>query len=116
MALEAEHGTTVGDQVLATGDLRHVPGAEHVCRMFTWQEVIDLVDAAHADLIDGSASNWASLHHTDALTTLEQDHAGWQRFLDHEVAACAALGARDGGTHIIFAAQVPSADGDPATR
>ena len=105
LSMEAEHGTGVGDMVLATGDLRHVPGLEHVCRMFTWQEVEALVDAADAQIIDGSASNWASLHHGETLAVLEQDEKLWQRFLNHEATACAAPGARDGGTHILFAAQ-----------
>jgi SAM-dependent methyltransferase len=105
LSMEAEYGNDVGDMVLATGDLRHVPGLEHVCRMFTWQEVEALVDGADAHLLDGSASNWASLHHSDALTALEHDEKLWERFLNHETTACAAPGARDGGTHILFAAQ-----------
>ncbi|MGF1427307.1 class I SAM-dependent methyltransferase [Kitasatospora sp. LaBMicrA B282] len=107
LALEEQHGTAMGGLVLATGDLRHVPELEHVCRMFTWQEVADLVDAADARLVDSSASNWASLQHAGSLTALEQDQLRWQRFLDHEATACAAPGSRDGGTHIIFAAEPP---------
>lgn len=108
LAIEQQHGTKVGDQIMATGDLRHVPGMEHVCRMFTWTEVADLVAAGGAHLLDGSASNWASLQDLDTLAGLEKRPPLWQRFLDHEVAACAAEGARDGGTHILFAAQIPS--------
>ncbi|WP_052850190.1 hypothetical protein [Streptomyces avicenniae] len=103
--LEAEHGADVGDQVLRTGDLRHVPGMEHVCRMFTWSEIVDLVAGTGAALIDGSASNWASLHNLELLTEMEADPSRWQQFLDREAAACAAEGARDGGTHILFAAE-----------
>jgi len=103
--LEIRHGTAVGDQVLRTGDLRHVPGIEHVCRMFTWSETVDLVAGADAALIDGSASNWASLHDLDFLARLEADPSRWQQFLDREATACAAEGARDGGTHILFAAE-----------
>jgi hypothetical protein len=31
------------------------------------------------------------------------DRDRWRRFLEHEIAACAEPGARDGGTHILFA-------------
>lgn len=107
-ALEEQHGTEVGDRVLDTGDLRHVPGMEHVCRMFTWHEVTDLVADAGAAVVDGSASNWASLTDFDLLADLERKPESWSRFLDHEAQACAADGARDGGTHILFAVRVPS--------
>ncbi|MFC1417799.1 class I SAM-dependent DNA methyltransferase [Streptacidiphilus cavernicola] len=103
-ALELHHGTAVGDRVLSTGDLRHVPGMEHVCRMFTWAETVALVAGSGAQLIDGSASNWASLHDLDFLAGLETEPSRWQQFLDREATACAAEGARDGGTHILFAA------------
>ena len=103
--LEAKHGATVGDQVLHTGDLRHVPGIEHVCRMFTWAETVSLVAGSGASMIDGSASNWASLHDLDFLASLEADPPRWRQFLDREATACAAEGARDGGTHILFAAE-----------
>ncbi|MEY9956704.1 class I SAM-dependent methyltransferase [Streptacidiphilus sp. MAP5-52] len=106
-AMEAQHGSAVGDLVLRTGDLRHVPDMEHVCRMFTWQQVTELVTRSGAFLLDGSASNWTSLTELDLLVDLERDPERWQRFLDHEVAACAAEGCRDGGTHILFAAQGP---------
>jgi SAM-dependent methyltransferase len=103
--LEVQHGTIVGDQVLRTGDLRHVPGIEHVCRMFTWGETVALVAEAGTSMIDGSASNWASLHDLDFLASLEANPSRWQQFLDREATACAAEGARDGGTHILFAAE-----------
>jgi SAM-dependent methyltransferase len=96
-------GEDANDRVLATGDLRHLPGAAHVCRMFRAREVGELVTSAGGRLEAISASNWASLGDPAALATLEADPDRWRRFLDHEVAACAEPGTVDGGTHILVA-------------
>lgn len=97
------YGEDANDAVLHTGDLRHLPGWSHVCRMFRAREVADLAGAAGGRLVATSASNWASLGDREALAALEADADRWSRFLDHEVAACAEPGAVDGGTHILFA-------------
>jgi hypothetical protein len=67
--------------------------------------VVELVHAAGGVLVDGSASNWASAGEPDSLAHVAADRDRWRRFLEHEVAACAEPGARDGGTHILFAAR-----------
>ncbi|MFF4650535.1 class I SAM-dependent methyltransferase [Streptomyces sp. NPDC001380] len=103
--LAVRHGTGVTDAVVGTGDLRHVPGMVHVCRMFTWEQVTDLVAGCGGELLAGSASNWASLEDPAVLAGLERSPRLWERFLAYETAACSALGARDGGTHILFAAR-----------
>lgn len=95
------------DKILRTGDLRHLardPG-EHICQMFRWSDVEALVERSGGEVIDGSASNWASLGDAESLARLEADAERWDLFIAHEVAACAEPGARDGGTHILFAAQ-----------
>ncbi len=95
--------------MLRTGDLRHVlregEGEGHVCRLFRHSDVETLVDRAGGVLLDSSTSNWASLPHAEALASVEADPDLWARFLDHKIAACAEPGARDGGTHILFAAR-----------
>lgn len=98
-------GEDANDLVLTTGDLRHVPGAAHVCQMFRAHQIADLASAAGGHVVALSASNWASLGDRDVLESLETEPDRWSRFLDHEVAACAEPGAVDGGTHILFAAQ-----------
>ncbi len=50
------------------------------------------------------ARNWASLGDVETLARLEADTDRWDRFVEHEGAACAQSGALDGGTHILFAA------------
>jgi hypothetical protein len=57
-------------------------------------------------LVDGSASNWASAGEPGSLAHVAADRDRWRRFLEREVAACAEPGARDGGTHILFAAKL----------
>jgi SAM-dependent methyltransferase len=98
-------GEQAADMVMRTGDLRHVAQdpAEHICRMFRWSDVQALLQRAGGRIIAASASNWASLGDARALARLEADPGRWERFIDHEVAACAQPGALDGGTHILFA-------------
>jgi SAM-dependent methyltransferase len=102
--LAIRYGTDVTDAVIRTGDLRHVPGMVHVCHMFTWEQVTDLVTDCGGKILAGSASNWASLEDPTVLTDIERSPQLWERFLAYETTACAGLGARDGGTHILFAA------------
>lgn len=98
-------GEDANDEVLRTGDMRHMPGLEHVCRMFRAHDISDLVTRAGGRITAASASNWASLGDPTTLAELESDPDRWSRFLAHEVAACAEPGALDGGTHILFAAK-----------
>lgn len=103
MQLAAAVGEDVNDAVLRTGDLRHMPGADHVCQMFRAHDIDRLAQAAGGNLLAVSASNWASLGNDDVLGPVEADPDRWSRFLRHEIDACAAPGAADGGTHILFA-------------
>lgn len=101
------HGDDANDRILRTGDLRETqpPGSgQHTCRMFRWSDIRALVDAAGADVLAVSASNWASLGDREAVSALAADRVRWARFIDHEVELCAEPGALDGGTHLLFAA------------
>ncbi len=100
-------GENANDEVLRTGDLRHLAGdpSVHICQMFRWSDLEALLERSGGQILDGSASNWASLGDPDLLATLEADSERWSRFVDHEVAACSQPGARDGGTHTLFAAE-----------
>ncbi|MEV1006310.1 methyltransferase domain-containing protein [Streptomyces sp. NPDC049881] len=101
--LAFRHGTEVTDAVVRTGDLRHVPGMVHVCRMFTWEQLIALIAECGGEVLAGSASNWASVEDPRVLADIERTPQLWERFLDYETAACSSSGARDGGTHVLFA-------------
>ena len=106
-ALDEIVGEEANDNALRTGDLRHVvtDGGDHICQMFRWSDVEALLERAGGRIVDGSASNWASLGDAEVLAGLEASAERWSRFIGHEVAACAQPGARDGGTHVLFAAQ-----------
>ncbi|MEV6109972.1 class I SAM-dependent methyltransferase [Streptomyces sp. NPDC051940] len=109
VAIDFARGSQVTQAILESGDLRHLPNAQHVCRMFTWEQVQGLIRACGAEPLAASASNWASLGDRDALARLEADPERWSRFLEQEAEMCAAPGALDGGTHILFAAARPAA-------
>jgi len=104
------HAETVGedanDKALRTGDLRHLAGdpSVHICQMYRWSDLEALLQRTGGRILDGSASNWASLGDDELLTRLEADGERWSRFISQEMAACREPGARDGGTHIVFAA------------
>lgn len=99
-------GEAAAERVMRTGDLRHVAhdADAHICQMFRWSDIQALLQRAGGQVVGASASNWASLGDIDALARLEADPARWERFVEHEVTACAQPGALDGGTHILFAA------------
>jgi hypothetical protein len=100
-------GDDATDAMIRTGDLRHVitdPEA-HICQMFRWRDLEDLMDRNGARVLDGSASNFASLADEESLRRLELDPDRWDRFVEREVEACREIGTRDSGTHILFAAQ-----------
>ena len=106
----APDGVVVASVLSLLGSWRHQPPGldgrpEPVDRRYRWSEVVALVDEAGGELVDGSASNWASAGDPGTLAHLAADRDRWRRFLEHEVAACAEPGARDGGTHILFAAR-----------
>jgi SAM-dependent methyltransferase len=102
LGVAERYGEEVNDKVLATGDMRHLVGFDHVCRMFRARQLRKLVDAAGGEIVALSASNWASLGDPSILEPIERDPERWKHFLDNEVAACAEPGALDGGTHILF--------------
>lgn len=104
--LDAVVGHEAAERTMRSGDLRHVAAdaSAHICQMFRWSDVEALLLRAGGRSIGASASNWASLGDASTLAQLEADPARWERFVDHEVTACAQPGALDGGTHILFAA------------
>ena len=112
LGIAERYGEDVNDQVLATGDMRHLVGLDHVCQMFRASQIEELVQAAGGHEVAISASNWASLGDPSVLEAIEDDPERWAHFLDNEVGACAERGVIDGGTHILFAAtRVPAPAG-----
>jgi len=95
-------GDDAFDLMLTTGDLRHSQ-TSHVCQMFRARDISELAIKCGGRTVAMSASNWASLSERDVLEEMEKDPNRWERFLGHEIAACAEPGAVDGGTHILFA-------------
>jgi SAM-dependent methyltransferase len=105
MSTAARAGVDAHEALLRTGDLRHIATGpdDHICQMFRWSELERLASRHQAVMLAGCASNFASLGNQESLTQIERDRAGWARFLDAEADACREPGARDSGTHILFA-------------
>jgi hypothetical protein len=95
---------TTYDHIIATGDLRDIPGT-HTCRMFRWPEIEAMIDASPGSLLAASASNCLSLGDPVALDRLEADSERWSWFLDWEATLCREPGVRDAGSHTLFAVQ-----------
>lgn len=94
------------DAVYRTGDTRRHPGQVHVCRCFRADEVVAMVRAAGADVVELSASGWAVFQSPDTVAPLLDDPERWDWFVDLEERSAAAPGAVDGGAHILVAARV----------
>src|SRR5665213_1025507 len=88
-------GDDAFDLMLTTGDLRHSQ-TSHVCQMFRARDISELAIKCGGRTVAMSASNWASLSERDVLEEMEKDPNRWERFLGHEIAACAEPGAVDG--------------------
>lgn len=105
LATFEENGQDALRALWETGDTRPIiTDGSHVCRMFRFSGVIDLVRAAGGRLVAASASNWASLGDPRTVAAFASDTERWAEFLDFEEQACAEPGAVDGGTHLLFAA------------
>lgn len=105
-AQAAVYGTEIDDAIFDTGDSRHTGRGEgHACQHYRWREVVALVNESGGEVLGASASNWASLSHEETVAELASNPEEWQRFLDHEVAACREPGLLDAGTHLLFAAR-----------
>ncbi|WP_420111898.1 class I SAM-dependent methyltransferase [Pseudactinotalea sp.] len=100
-------GDELNDRVIRTGDLRHLPGVDHTCRMFRANQLRELVETAGGRVEAMSASNWASLGDPATVAALEAEPSRWAHFIENEVAACGESGTLDGGTHILVAATHP---------
>jgi SAM-dependent methyltransferase len=100
-----DFGLAVTDEVLHTGDVRPTQAGGHICRMFRWREVAEMIAAQPCRLLAASASNAISLGNPEALGRLAADPAVWPRLLDWEEELAQEPGLLDAGTHIIFAAE-----------
>jgi ubiquinone/menaquinone biosynthesis C-methylase UbiE len=98
-------GVDVVDRIIQTGDLRPTQPAGHVCRMFRWREVKQMIDEAPCRLLAASASNASSLGHDDAVERIAANPDWWAQYLDWEEQLAREPGALDGGTHLIFAVE-----------
>lgn len=92
-------------QIVETGDLRPTQPSGHVCRMFRWRELKQMIDAAPCRLLAASASHATSLGHDDAVERVAANPAWWAAFIDWEEALAREPGALDGGTHVLFAVE-----------
>jgi SAM-dependent methyltransferase len=98
-------GVEAVDAVVRTGDLRPTQAGGHICRLFRWREVAEMIAGQRCVLLAASASNAVSLGDAEALARLAADPVLWSRLLDWEEELAQEPGMLDGGTHILFAAQ-----------
>ncbi len=76
--------------VLATGDLPADLNRGHVCRLYRWSDLQELLGRHPCRVAAASAANFISVN-----------EAWDDRFLEIELAACREPGVLDGGTHIL---------------
>lgn len=98
-------GVDVMTRIVQTGDLRPTQPTGHVCRMFRWREVAEMIEQAPCRLLDASASNASSLGHDDVVERIASNPEWWAAYLDWEEQLAREPGALDGGTHVLFAVE-----------
>jgi len=98
-------GADAMDAVVHTGDLRPTQAGGHICRIFRWREIAEMISAQPCRLLAASASNAISLGDPSALQRLAADPQLWPRLLDWEQELAQEPGMLDGGTHILFAVE-----------
>jgi SAM-dependent methyltransferase len=101
---EETYGAAAIEQLLQTGDLRPIQPDGHVCQLYTWSGMRDLVESCGARVVAASSSNWASLGDPLTVDQMASNPDRWASFVEHEIRACREPGALDGGTHLLFAA------------
>jgi 2-polyprenyl-3-methyl-5-hydroxy-6-metoxy-1,4-benzoquinol methylase len=92
------------EQVLGSGDTRHLPEQPHICRTFRAHEFSSILQQAGTKVIELMASAWYANQPGAHSGTVEADPARWQKFVDLEERACTTAGAVDGGTHLLATA------------
>ena len=98
-------GAEAIDAVVRTGDLRPTQAGGHICRMFRWREVAEMIAGQPCRLLAASASNAISLADPEAIGQLAADPELWRRLLDWEEELAQEPGMLDGGTHTLFAVE-----------
>jgi SAM-dependent methyltransferase len=98
-------GAEAIDAVVRTGDVRPTQAGGHICRMFRWREVKELIGGQPCRLLAASASNAISLGDPGTVERLATDPELWPRLLDWEEELAQEPGMLDGGTHILFAVE-----------
>lgn len=98
-------GAEAIDAVVRTGDLRPTQAGGHICRLFRWREIAEMIAGQPCRLLAASASNAISLADPEALEQLAADRELWPRLLDWEEELAQEPGMLDGGTHILFAVE-----------
>jgi ubiquinone/menaquinone biosynthesis C-methylase UbiE len=89
----------------ASGDWTYLRTSGHICKLYTWQELVNLVHTAEGYIFHGSASNHASMMTEEKLAKLRENPKHWSEFLRGELLAAQSLGSREGGTHILYDAR-----------
>jgi ubiquinone/menaquinone biosynthesis C-methylase UbiE len=100
-----EFGADAVEAVVRTGDVRPTQAGGHICRLFRWREVAEMIAGQPCRLLAASASNAISLGDPGALEGLAADPRLWTRLLGWEEELAQEPGMLDGGTHILFAVE-----------
>jgi hypothetical protein len=86
-------------------DTGYLPGNHSTLgpmHLYTWAELRALLERHPCEIVTASAANYLSIGNDETCERwIRDDPSTWERFLEWEVAACAAPGAVDGGTHIV---------------
>ncbi len=105
LRIATEHGPELIDDLIKYGNVvGKLVGPEspnHICHMFTWSELKDVLDQFNCEIVEASAANYLSNTREDVLERFFADPVLWKKFLHWELELCKQVGAIDAGTHML---------------
>ena len=93
------------DRIVKTGELTGDISRGHVCKLFKWSELKDLISNFKVEIKVATASNLLSNTAKNRLEEIKKNKEHWTKFLEWEVKFCADEGSINGGSHILVVLQ-----------
>lgn len=93
------------DELSKSGDVIgiYASNSDHLCHMFRWSEIQEILGRHPVEVLDASATNYLSTGslREERLTKIMNNPAQWEKFLKWELDFCAEPGAIDAATHFL---------------
>lgn len=93
------------DRVSKTGNQTGDIARGHICKLYTWETLEEVLNKLNCTVVDVSASNYLSNNTIERIEATRKDPVLWERFLKWEFQYCMDRGTVNGGSHILVVLQ-----------